>query len=116
MSLIQNEYIKMLSNHKLSDSHTISHEGNFSARDSFFLKPDIIADLHTQSKSHLKGNSLSQGNCTYSSWLGNNYFIITIVYILGDLGGLSTSSFSTNYCYFVVFYCVYDLLFVLKDR
>ncbi len=115
MGLIEDKNIKMLSDHKLPDRHTIRHEGNLSVRRSFFLKPDIIANLLAQRKSHFKGHSLSQGDCTYPSWLGDNYFIITMVYVLRDLCGLSTSSFPTNYCDFVVFYRVYYLLFVLED-
>ena len=116
MGLIENKYIKMLSNHKLSDGHTISHKGHFSIRRSFFLKPDIIANLKTQSKSHFKGDSLSQRNCTYPSRLSNNDFIITIINILWDLCCLAAASLSTNYCDIVLSYRVYDLLFVLKNR
>ena len=45
MGLIKYNDIEMLSNHELSDSHTVSHEGDFGLRATFFLKPDIVADL-----------------------------------------------------------------------
>ena len=115
MGFIQNKDIKVFSDHKLSDGHTISHEGNFGLRGSFLLESDIVTNFLAKGFVHLNGNSLSQGDGTDSSGLSDKDSVVMGEEVLRDLSGFTRASLSADDSDLIFFNGLNDLLFEFKD-
>lgn len=96
MGFVKNKKVVFWANHQLSNGHSICCENHLGFLWPFFLKSDIVAYLFPYFTSYFWSYSFCKGNSTDSSRLRHNSFSKERSKKLRNLGGLSTSSLSTD--------------------